>query len=237
MDEQFLEAIKTYFNIVKNECDSLISYIENVENIKILNKYDLFSYFNQTNKKEFVIEEKKYSLHGIGMMVTCEDVVIANWNFGCKSWWNGIDPFFMAETLKNSCFMHTDYYNSNYIKEKCEKYVIENFLYYYKGQYYVDMLKLGCIKTNFPKVYDEVVIEYKGIKKVYPRSKIFERFIRKSNYVYAKISELDNNYILIFFDNNIEVAKIPYNDIAYPESAVEIMNSEIIRPHVVELWK
>ena len=64
-----------------------------------------------------------------------------------------------------------------------------------------------------------------------------DKFIRKSNLVYAGIGELKNNYVLIFYNDGTEVARVPYNDIAYPDSAVKIMNGEIIKPHIVDMWK
>ena len=237
MEDKFLDATKAYFTIVETECNSLISYIECTEHITILNKFDLFNYFCVSQKMEFDIGEKKYYRHGNGMMVICGDVVIADWNFGCKSWWCGIDPFLMAETLRNSSFIDSNYYNGNYIKSNCEQYVIDEFLYYYKGQYYINMLKLECTKYKFPIEYDELVIEYKGIIRVFNKCKSIDRFIRKSNAVYAGIMDLNNNYILIFYNDGVEVTRIPYNDIAYPDSAVKIMNEEIIKPHIAEMWK
>ena len=237
MDNKFLEAIKTYCTIVEDACNLLISYIEGTERIIILNKFDLYNYFNNSRKKEFDIGDKKYYCHGIGMMVIRNDIVITNWNFGCKSWWCGIDPFLMAETLRNSCFKDVDYHDGNFIKYKCEQYVLEKLLYYYKGQYYIDMLKLECKKIKFPTNYDKMVIEYKGITRSFNRCKSIDRFIRKSTTVYAGIQDLKNNYVLVFFNSGIEVARVPYNDIAYPNSAVKIMNGEIIRPHIVDEWK
>ena len=55
--------------------------------------------------------------------------------------------------------------------------------------------------------------------------------------MYDGISKLPNNYTLVFYNQNLEVAKILYNDIAYPDAAVKIMNGEIIKPHMVEMWK
>ena len=109
MEDKFLEATKTYFTIVENACNSLISYIECTEQITILNKFDLYNYFNCSHKFEFDIGDRKYYCHGNGMMVVYNDIVIINWNFGCKSWWCGIDPFLMAETLRHSCFKKNDF--------------------------------------------------------------------------------------------------------------------------------
>ena len=90
---------------------------------------------------------------------------------------------------------------------------------------------------DFPAAYDRIAIEYKGLRKEFGRSVSIDRFIRKSKSVYAGISSLKNNYIIVFYNNDSETARIPYNDIAYPDSAVRIMNDEIIKPHIVGAWK
>lgn len=237
MEDSFIEAVKNYLKIVEDACNVLINFIENTEQVKILNKFDLYNYFNNSHKMEFDIGDKKYYRHGNGMMVVSNDITIIDWNFGCKSWWCGVEPFLMAVTLKNTCFKDSNYHNGDYIKGKCEQYVVDELLYYYKGQYYINMLKLECTKFVFPAAYDKLVIEYKGINRSFDKCKIIDKFIRKSNRIYAGVFDLNNNYILIFYNNDIEVARVPYNDIAYPDSAVKIMNGEIIKPHIVEMWK
>ncbi len=237
MEDKFLEAIKTYFVIVENACNLLVNYIECTEQITILNKFDLYNYLNNSYKFEFDIEGKKYYRHGNGMMVLHDDIVVIDWNFGCKSWWCGIDPFLMATTLKHSCFKEPDYYDGKFIKQKCEQYVLEELLYFYNGQYYLNMLKFKCKKLKFPADYDRLVVEYKGIKRSFLKCKSIDNFVRKSKLVYAGITKLKDNYILVFYSNDVEVARIPYNDIAYPDSAVKIMNDEIIKPHIIEMWK
>lgn len=235
-ENDFFYAVKTYLKIVENECNILVKYIEDTEQIVILNKFDLYRYFNQASKYEFEVCDRKYHIHGNGIMVVCNDGIIADWDFGCRSWWCGVEPFLMAVTLKNTCFKNVDYHDGNYIKGKCEQYLEEELLYYYKGQYYINMLKLGSMKIEFPSDYEKVIIEYKGISRSFNKCKNIDKFIRKSNAVYSKISELKDNYILIFYNNDVEVARVPYNDIAYPDSAVKIMNGEIIKPHL-EVWK
>ena len=44
-------------------------------------------------------------------------------------------------------------------------------------------------------------------------------------------------YILVFYKNDIEIARVLYNDIAYQDSAAKIMNGEILKPHIVDLWR
>ena len=237
MEKDFLNAIKLYFDIVEEACELLIEYIQQTEQIVILNKYDLFDYLNTSRKNEFNVKGRIYYCHGNGIRVISNEIITADWDFGCKSWWCGIDPFFMATTLKNAGINDFRHYDGDFIKSKCEQYTQEGFLYLYKNQYYIDLLKFGCQKMDFPNVYDRIAIEYKCLRKEFCRSRIIDRFIKKSDSVYSGISALKNNYIIVFYDNGVEVARIPYNDIAYPEAAVRIMNGEIIKPHIVELWK
>lgn len=235
MDEKFLEAVKTYLSIVEEACNTLIDYIEKEYNTTILSKYDLYDYLFRSHRYEFIIEERKYFQHGLGFTIYENDKPIIEWDFGYRSWWCGIQPFKMSNTLKNFGYKESDYCNTEFIKQECEQYVIDNFMYYYKGQYYINLLKLESKKIEFPTEYDRVVVEYKGVTKSFFRDKRMDKFIRKSNAIYARISEMNNNYILIFYNNDMEVARIPYNDIAYPDSAVKIMNQEIIRPHITDV--
>lgn len=237
MDEKFLKAVKRYVCVVEEACNLLIDNIEKEEQIAILSKYDLYDYLHRNNKFEFIISEKKYYFHGTGCTVFTNDIPIIDWDFGCRSWWCGIQPFKISKTLESFLFEYVDYYDGNFIKYKCEQYLSEGWLYYYKGQYYINILKLGCKKIEFPINYDRVVVEYKGVFRYFPRCKRIDKFIRKSHIIYEGILELKNNYILIFYNENNEVARIPYNDIAYPDSAVKIMNEEIIKPYNVDMWR
>ena len=87
----------------------------------------------------------------------------------------------------------------NFIKNKCEQYLLEKKIYYYKNQYYINMLKMGCENISFPINYDKVVIEFKGLSKTFVKCKNIDKFIRKSNSIYKGIFKLKNNYILVFY--------------------------------------
>ena len=237
MDEKFLEAVKTYLYIVEEACNLLIDYIDNKEQITIINKYDLYDYLHKNHVLEFVQGERRYCFHGKGCTVLINDIPTIDWDFGFRSWWCGIDPFKMSTTLKGISYKETNYYDGNYIKKQCEQYLLEKIMYFYSGQYYINLIKIKCKKQKFPTAYDRMVIEYKGISKSYLKCKSIDKFIRKSNVVYDGINYLKNSYTLVFYYQNSEVARIPYNDIAYPDAAVKIMNGEIIRPHIVEMWK
>ena len=143
----------------------------------------------------------------------------------------------MANTLKNFSFEGREFYDGAYVKGLCEEYAGEGFLYYYRGQYYVDLLRINSIQMRFPSDYDCVVAEYKGHERFFPRSKNLDRFIRKSASVYADIHNLSNNYELIFYKQNNEIIRIPYNDLAFPPNAVKIMNDEILKPSETDLWR
>lgn len=239
MDEGFLKAAKVYFGIVEEACNLLMDEIGKRKQAVIRNKYDLYEYlYLQGNRIfEVVFDDRKYYFHGVGCTVFMNGVPMINWDFGCRSWWCGIDPFKMATTLKCFSFEETEYYDGNYIKNKCELYLSEKALYFYKGQYYIDLLRLGCKKIEFPMDYERMIVEYKGVSRSYLKCKSIDRFIQKSTKVYEGIDDLKNNYTLVFYHHDSVVARIPYNDIAYPDAAVKIMNGEIIKPHRVEIWK
>lgn len=237
MDKVFLKAVEVYNFVVEEACMLLLNYLEKKQQIVVRNKYGLYDYLNRSHKFEIVVDDKKYIFHGSGCTVLSNDTSIIDWDFGCRSWWCGIQPFKMAQTLKKIKFTEKEYYDGDHIKGKCEQYLSEGFLYYYKGQYYIDMIRLKCKRVEFPVDYDKMAVHYKGISRVFLRCKNIDRFIRKSNLVYEGISALKDNYILIFYKNDKEITKVPYNDIAYPYAAVKIMNEEIIKPHVLELWK
>ncbi|SEQ05973.1 hypothetical protein SAMN02910289_01146 [Lachnospiraceae bacterium RM5] len=237
MDKKFLEAVKFYLYIVENACNLLIDYIRNKEQIYIINKYDLYDYLHKKHVFEFVEGERKYCFHGKGCTVLINDKPMIDWDFGYRSCWCGVEPFKMALTLKSSSYKDFNYYDGKYIKKQCEQYLSEKKMYYYSGQYYIDLIKFNYKKIKFPIIYDKMIIEYNGISRSYPKCKSIDKFIKKSNVIYEKINYLKNNYTLVFYYQNNEIARIPYNDIAYPDAAVKIMNGEIIKPHIVKMWK
>ena len=233
----FINAFKIYYNIVKEACDSLLESISKMEQKSILNKYDLYDYLHNNHVNELDCEEKKYHFHGIGCTVSINGTPMIDWDFGYRSWWCGIDPHKMAKTLQRFSYENEAFFDGNFIKNLCKKYLLEKAMYFYKGQYYIDLLKIGYKRLTIPSNYDRMMVEYKGIKKEFPKCKCIDRFIRKSTVVYNGISELSDNYILIFLEQSNEIARIQYNDIAYPEAAVKIMNGQILKPHIVGIWK
>ena len=175
----------------------------------------------------------KYVFHGSGCTVFENDVIIADWDFGYRNLWCGINPFKMALTLKNNNYTDSIFYNADYINGLCEKYTEQNDLVFYNNQYYINLLNKGIRKTNFPADYDELIIWRNGKEIKYPRSNGLDKFIRKSREIYKDIDTLGNNSILIFMDKSKEVYRIPYNDVAYPDAAVDIMTNLILKQNSV----
>lgn len=237
MDRFFLEAFKEYYSIVEDNCKRLIGAIERDKEQLIVNKFDLFDFLHKDAGNELWVDNYRYYFHGSGCTVTQNNIIIADWDFGFRSWWCGIDPFKMAKTLKQNLSKYQKYYESSFIKEKCEQYLAKEEIFLYKGQYYIDLIKLNSVQSNLPLEFDYLIIDYKGVKKRYNRNKSIDKFVRKSNRIYTYIDKLENNYILYFYKDNCEIAHTFYNDIAYPDSAVKIMNGEIIKPHIVSNWK
>lgn len=162
------------------------------------------------------------------------DVIVADWDFGFRSLWCGIDSYKMSLTLKNNGYVNHSFYNADFIRDLCESYIAQGDLILYKNQYYVNLLKKGTIKTKFPDIYDELIVYYSGEVIIFNKSKDIDRFIRKSREIYKDIDKLDNNSMLVFRYNNKVVYKVLYNDIAYPDSAVEIMTNKILKPHILK---
>ena len=74
-----------------------------------------------------------------------------------------------------------------------------------------------------------MIIHYYGKEIKLNKSKDIDKFLRKSREIYKDIDKLDNNHLLILRKKAEEVFRIPYNDIAYPDSAVEIMTYKILK--------
>ena len=71
-------------------------------------------------------------------------------------------------------------------------------------------------------------MEHLGSSCTIPRNKIIDRFIRKSRRVYNQIDKNKNRYILKFILEGKEIYSISYDDIGYPEKAIEIMSDDIL---------
>ncbi|MBQ8982204.1 MAG: hypothetical protein IJ079_01345 [Lachnospiraceae bacterium] len=235
MDDSFENAVYTYYHSVKDACVYFMEYVRQTENIKIHDKYEMYGYLRKTGKSIFVIRNRKYVFHGTGCTLFINNEKAVDWDFGYRYLWCGIDPYKMAVTLQYGLYEQPVFYDGEYIKGLCESYVSQGLMVCYKNQYYIDYLKKETQRITFPANYDTLVIKYNGKERIIPRSKEIDKFIRKSNLVYKYMEKLDNNYVLIFVDKGVETARVIYNDIAYPDSAVQIMNA-IIKPNQIDDW-
>lgn len=234
MDREFYLAVCKYYDIVKEKCESLINHINLRNNKSLNNKYNLFSYLVSNKISNYQCDGYNYIFHGCGCTVFLDDTIIADWDFGYRSLWCGIDAYKMSLTLKNNEYINSSFYETDFICDLCKTYTSQGDLVLYKNQYYINLLKMGTIKTSFPAFYDELIICYNEVSMSFYKSKDIDRFIRKSHEIYKDIEELDNNYLLIFRYKNKDVYKVFYNDIAYPDSAVEIMTYKILKPYITD---
>ena len=189
---------------------------------------ELLEYRAKTYDMEYEINGISFKLHGIGCTAFSKDVLI-DWDFGYRSRWCGIDPWKVAMTLKRNGCECVEYYDGELIKSLCEQAVLEGDMFKQRDQYYFTIPDNETFEPNFPKEFDTLIIEYYDTKWSIPRNKIVDRFIRKSKQVYNQIGQSDEKYILKFLLEGKEIYTIPYDDIGYPESAVNIMSDEIIR--------
>lgn len=234
MNCEFELAVSMYYKIVKDLCLSLINNINKTENILIHDKFELYSYFRKKKQTIFYVCGKRYVLHGSGMTVFFNNKIVADWDFGYRNLWCGIDPFKMAITLKNFNFKIADFYDGIYINEICKEYYSTNDLILHGNQFYINYLNKGTKKIDFPSYFDTLIIKYNGKEKAFKASKIINKFIRKANEIYKDIEKLDDSFELLFIHDNNEVSRILYNDFAYPKSAVEILYHQILRPYDVD---
>lgn len=228
MGQDIIILLKKYIQGVEDVCNNLIRTINESENLKLKTKYDFFYYRSTCRKMEFEAEGISYRLHGNGCTAFNEKMFI-DWDFGYRSRWCGIEPWKVAMTLKKNNSIHMKYYDGNLIKTACEQLIRQGFMFQQCNQYYFKVAESETFKPNFPTEYDTLVIEYLDLMWSVPRSKVIDKFIRKSIWVYDKIDKVADKYILRFFLNEKEVYMIPYNDVSYPENAVKIMSDVILK--------
>lgn len=231
MDLEFELAVEKYYGIVQSICESLLEIIRSREDVLVYDKSDLYVYLRSHNVHEYVTGNEKYIFHGAGCSYYISEVLMAEWDFGYRNLWCGIDPYKMSRTLRNYEYYNNEYYNAEYIKSMCDRYVAEERLRLYKCQYYIDLLKKDTVRISFPSEYDKLIIK-DGVKTyVIQKSSIVDKFIRRSNKVYKCIDELSGNMSLEFYYKDQLVASILYNDVAYPDSAVDLMTHQILKKY------
>ncbi len=214
----------------------MIEYIKNVEEIciKLLKgldlkvKVDFWEYRRKHCRPEYEVNGIRYILHGRGCWAIGEDIYL-DWDFGYGSRWCGIDPWLLARTLERNKCNYTEYYDGNLIKRQCEQAVLDGIMYQKYDMYYFTIPLNETFAPDFPKEFDTLIVEHFGSRWVIPRNKVIDRFIRKSRRVYNEIDKSLNLYTLRFMLGGKEVYSISYDDIGYPEKAVNIMSGEILR--------
>jgi hypothetical protein len=229
MDELFFDAWR-YYKIVEEACLVFINYINETEQEEITNKFDFYNYIHTNHIVEKNIFDRRYYFHGGGCTIEINGTPVIDWDFGCRSFWCGIDPFKMARTLNSVSDSSNKSWNGQMIQEQCEEYMnTKGYMYKFQNQYYFDLVKMNPQKPLFPNEYDTLLVEYHGKTKEFPKNKSIDRFIRKSQFIYKGIDDISDVYTFVFFNKGVEVQRIKYSDIAYHDNAVKIANEEILK--------
>lgn len=227
MDGQLKLLIAEYTADVECVCQKLLAGINAREQLNLRTKQDFFIYRSQTRQMEFFADGITYRLHGRGCCAFGPDLFL-DWNFGCRSRWCGIDPWLLGLTLRKNNSPHSEYYSGEVIKTACEQAVAGGEMFVKYGMYYLAIPPEETFMPAFPADYDGLALEYLGRRWTIPRSKVTDRFLRKSRRVHQRIYHLGCACTLIFLLNGRELYAIPYDDTCYPESAARIMSDEIL---------
>lgn len=227
MEEKLKMVMQEYIEKIEDICDILLEGINLKENLNLKTKKDFLNYRIKTKEMEFEIKGIRYKLHGKGCMAYNEKFFL-DWDFGYRSRWCGIDPWKLAMTLRRNKSSYSEYYDGNLIKEICEQAVEDNIMFKQHEQYYFVIPEGETFVPEFPEKFDALIVEHLGSSCTIPRNKIIDRFIRKSQRVYNQIDKNKNRYILKFMLEGKEIYSIAYDDIGYPEKAIEIMSDEIL---------
>lgn len=221
MEEDLRLIIKEYIKNVDTICNKLI------EELNLKTKIDFWKYREIHRKTEYEVNGIKYVLHGRGCIATSNEMFI-DWDFGYGSRWCGINPWLLAGTLEYNKDSHIKYYDSKRIKAECEQAILNDEMYQKYDLYYFKIPISETFEPDFPKEFDTLVVEHYGTSWIIQRNKVVDRFLRKSKRVYNEIEKSQNLYILRFMFNDKEIYRIPYDDVGYPENAVNIMNDILI---------
>lgn len=228
MNENLQSVLKEYMKNIDDICNLLLKEINISQKMSLKNKYDFFEYRTKCKKMEFEFDGIIYRLHGKGC-TACMGKNFFDWDFGYRSRWCGINPWKVAMTLKKSNSPHVDYYDGNLIKTLCEEMVHNGILYKKYEQYYFEIKLEDTFKPDFPADYDTLIIEYDDMNWKISRNKLVDRFIRKSVRIQNKINSDLDKYTLKFCLAEKIVYSISYNELRFPDGAVEVMSDEIIK--------
>ena len=120
------------------------------------------------------------------------------------------------------------YYDGNLIKKICEQAVTDGIMFKQYEQYYFVISQSETFEPQFPKEFDTLVVTHRGSTWSLPRNEVIDKFIRESSWVYNKIDENEDKYVLSFWLKEKEIYSISYDDIGYPEGAIKIMSDDIL---------
>ena len=224
MNESFAIVIRQYYSIVESAYSDFCDFIKVNYSVDIKNKSELYYFLRNNQQSIFDINEKIYHFHGVGCSVSTNGKQIIAWDFGYRSWLCGIEPYKMALTLSNFSSDLEEIFDAEQISALCKVEVEKGNMTEHYGQYYINLLSLETETYSFPIDYDSLIIEQRNIWRSFCRSKSIDRFIRKSTKVYKNINELEDNLVLVFMRNNTEIGRFLYNDTAYPDTAVKVMD-------------
>ena len=224
MNESFAKAIRQYYSFVESAYSGFCDFIKVNYSVDIKSKSELYDFLRNNQQSIFDIDEKIYHFHGAGCSVSANGKQIIAWDFGYRSWLCGIEPYKMALTLSNFSSDLEEIFDAERISELCKVEAENGNMTEHDDQYYINLLSLETENYSFPKEYESLIIERRNVRNEFSRSKITDRFIRKSTKIYKNINELEDNMVLIFIKDNTEVGRFLYNDTAYPDSAVKIMD-------------
>jgi hypothetical protein len=207
-------------------------YTENVKKVCLLmlkafnlrSKGDLLKYRALHQIGEFELNgNNKYFFHGRGCLFSNQDIKI-DWDFGYGSRWCGLDPWFIANYIKDNLKNSSEFSDGNKIQKEFEQAVTNGEMIKKYGMFYFTIPAIDTFQPDFPKEYDILIVEYYGVQRIIKRNKKVDKFIRKSRRVSKKIGEGPEVYNLRFLKEGKQIYSIPYDDIGYPERSVLLMN-------------
>lgn len=224
MEKELKSLLNDYLSQVNTLCMNLLGGLD------LHNKTELIQYLYMGKERiwELCINNITYKFHGSGCNAYYGERVI-QWDFGRRSHWCGIDPWFIARYMKDNRNKYEKYFDIEFIKLQCDKAVEDKEMYLVNGRYYFTIPLIDTFRPQFPNDFDSVIIEYFDNRWFIKRNKELNRFIRKSIYIYNIINDIPDKYIINFLKDGTSIYTVAYNDICYPENAVIIMSDGIIK--------
>jgi len=220
-------------HVLNNELKSIIEeYTENVKKVCLLmlkglnlkSKDDLLKYRTLHPIGEFGSDgNNKFFFHGRGCLFSNQDIII-NWDFGYGSRWCGLDPWFIANYIKDNYNNPSEFSDGDRIGIEFEQAVINCEMIKKYGLYYFTIPTIDTFEPDFPKEYDTLIVEHYELQWIIKINKKVDKFIRKSRRISKQVGEGSDVYDLRFIQGGKQIYSISYDDIGYPERAVLLMN-------------